>query len=74
MCTNKGDTSRAERLLRNVSNECEIVLGPSDIRTLEVRMELAYHYLNQRENYIEAENLGLDIVTRVQHLRNLFPC
>jgi hypothetical protein len=67
---NKGDINRAEAMLRDVLDTCEIALGPSDIRTLEVRLELAYHHLNQREKYIEAEKLGLDLVTRAQHLRS----
>ncbi|KAL2037648.1 hypothetical protein N7G274_009593 [Stereocaulon virgatum] len=66
----KGDIDQAEAMLRDVSHMCEIVLGPSDIRTLQLRISLVVGYLVPRANYIEAEKIALDVVTRAQHLRS----
>ena len=55
-------------LLQNLLSKCEANLGYFDVRTFEIRLALAFHYLKKRD-YIEAIKLGRYILAHEQHLQ-----
>lgn len=64
------DLSHKRFLLQDLLRQIEATLGPLDIRTFEVRKQLAWNYTEGQE-LAEAARLGWDIAALAQRLYNL---
>lgn len=61
------DTSGKTFLLQALLRNCEATLGSLDVRTCEIRLSLAFHYM-KIQDHAEAVKLGLIIIANAQHL------
>ena len=55
-----------EEQLRNLLEQCELRLGPFNVRTYHVRLELGCHYFKGGQ-HAEALRVGQDLIARVQY-------
>ena len=63
----ENDTSQKKSLLQDLLRRVEATLGSLDVRTCEVRIQLAWNYLKDLE-HVEALRLGWDIAALAQRL------
>ncbi|CAF9943693.1 MAG: hypothetical protein ALECFALPRED_000967, partial [Alectoria fallacina] len=54
-------------LLQELLRKCEATLGSLDVRTCEIRLSLAFHYM-KNQHHAEAVKLGLIIISHAQYL------
>ena len=60
------DKTRKEEWLQDLLGNCENDLGSLDVRTFQVRRELALHYF-YKHKYLEAKKLGQELLAQAQH-------
>ena len=63
--------SEREELLKDLLKQCELHLGPFDLRTLELRYNLAHIYY-EHGKIVEVLKVGQDLVAHAQHGRSVW--